>query len=73
MERSSPSYRLQMIKEVASRQQSTVTDPMANYIQTLLSKKSLQPSQKQEKKRTFSGLHFDEHAGGWVSDRWVVK
>ncbi len=48
MKRSSPSYRLQMIKEVASRQQSTVTDPMANYIQTLLSKKSLQPKTREK-------------------------
>ncbi|MGC9421136.1 hypothetical protein [Vibrio sp.] len=73
MKRTSPSYRLQMIKEVANRYQSTTTDPMADYIQTLLNKKNAHPTQKPEKKRIFSGLHFDEHAGGWVSDRWVTK
>ena len=73
MKRASPSFRLQMIKEVANRHQSPATDPMANYIQTLLSTNSAHSAQKQEKKRAFSGLHFDEHAGGWVSDRWVSK
>lgn len=70
MPRNSQSYRLQLIKEVANRKQPINSDPMANYIQTLLNNHS---TPKQEKKRNFSGLHFDEHAGGWVSDRWVDK
>ncbi|EKO3640256.1 hypothetical protein P0F40_001478 [Vibrio metschnikovii] len=72
MKRSSATSRLQMIKEVAKRNTSpTNADPMAQYINTLIHNKTSQP--KQETKRIFSGLHFDEHAGGWVSDNWDNK
>lgn len=70
MKRPSAHSRLQMIKEVAKRNTSThKIDPMAQYIQSLLEQKNHQP--KTQTKRSFSGLHFDEHAGGWVSDRWT--
>lgn len=72
MKRANPSYRLQLIKEVALRKQSSTLDPMANYIRTLISKKSDKKSLK-ETKRSFTGAHFDEHAGGWVSDRWELN
>lgn len=72
MKRSSATSRLQMIKEIAKRNTSpTKADPMAQYINTLIHSKTSQP--KQDPKRTFSGLHFDEHAGGWVSDHWDNK
>lgn len=72
MKRSSATSRLQMIKEVAKRNISpTNADPMAQYINTLIHNKTSQP--KQEPKRIFSGLHFDEGAGGWVSDNWDNK
>ncbi|MDC0612104.1 hypothetical protein OAP63_15335 [Vibrio sp.] len=74
MKRSSSAYRLQMIKEVATRNQHhdqnvSDTDPMADYIKHLLvdkPKKEVKP----EMKRSFNGAHFDEKSGGWVSDRW---
>ncbi|EGA72232.1 hypothetical protein VISI1226_06169 [Vibrio sinaloensis DSM 21326] len=73
MKRASNSYRLQLIKEVATRQERLhCGDPMANYIQHLIdarpeSEKSVESNQR------FSGNHFDAHAGGWVSDRWGLK
>ncbi|KUI99367.1 hypothetical protein [Vibrio sp. MEBiC08052] len=72
MKRSSSTYRLKMIKEVAQKQQhSQSDDPMANYIHHLLHE---QP--RHEKKadgRHFTGNHFDEQVGGWVSDRWHIS
>ncbi|ADT86849.1 hypothetical protein VFA_001283 [Vibrio furnissii CIP 102972] len=45
---------------------------MANYIRTMLSDtKKAKP--QSEAKRNFSGVHFDEHAGGWVDDNWGLK
>ena len=73
MKRASNSYRLQLIKEVATRQERLKGgDPMANFIQHLIDDRpdldaSHEPNQR------FSGCHFDEHAGGWVSDRWGLK
>ncbi|EPF2505024.1 hypothetical protein ACSL9G_000851 [Vibrio fluvialis] len=72
MKRATKSFRLQMIKEVALRKQSSCTDPMANYIRTMLSD-SKKAKPQQEAKRKFIGAHFDEHAGGWVSDLWALK
>jgi hypothetical protein len=45
---------------------------MASFIQHLIDDHpdldaSHEPNQR------FSGCHFDEHAGGWVSDRWGLK
>lgn len=73
MKRASNSYRLQIIKEVATRQERLKSgDPMASFIQHLIDD---QPDleTKNEVNQRFSGCHFDEHAGGWVSDRWGLK
>ena len=73
MKRASNSYRLQLIKEVATRQERlNCGDPMANYIQELLDSKS-DSELHTEKQYRFSGNHFDEHVGGWVSDKWGLK
>jgi len=73
MKRASNSYRLQLIKEVATRQQRLKGgDPMASHIQHLLDDKGHDDS-KNELNHRFSGSHFDEHAGGWVSDHWGPK
>ncbi|BDU40319.1 hypothetical protein [Vibrio nigripulchritudo] len=73
MKRASSTYRLQMIKEVAIRnQQQPVDDPMASHIRQMLAE---DPSkdQKMEDQNRFIGVHFDENAGGWVDDRWSLK
>ncbi|WNJ95272.1 hypothetical protein RND59_14240 [Vibrio ruber] len=70
MKHSSSTYRLNMIKEVALKQQHSPSgDPMANYIHHLLHE---QPhnEKKADGNRHFTGNHFDEQVGGWVSDRW---
>ncbi|AXN30890.1 hypothetical protein HRJ45_04985 [Vibrio coralliilyticus] len=73
MKRASNSYRLQLIKEVATRQERlSCGDPMANYIQQLLDSKS-ESEPHAEKNYRFSGNHFDDHVGGWVSDKWGLK
>ncbi|MFB9134363.1 hypothetical protein M1D72_13555 [Vibrio sp. AK197] len=74
MKRATNSYRLQLIKEVAVKQQRLHSgDPMAAYIQDLLDHKPQGVSQEVELNRRFAGCHFDEHIGGWVSDRWGLK
>lgn len=73
MKRASSAYRLQLIKEVATRRdRQRSNDPMANYIQTLLDNKDESDSSVDRNHR-FSGNHFDEHIGGWVSDHWGSK
>lgn len=73
MKRASNSYRLQMIKEVATRQQRLKgRDQMASYIQHLLDDER-HDVKTSELNHRFSGCHFDEHAGGWVSDHWGLK
>ncbi|HAS61199.1 MAG TPA: hypothetical protein DCS35_00700 [Vibrio sp.] len=73
MKRASNSYRLQIIKEVATRQERLHSgDPLATYIQKLIDDepdidKSIESNQR------FSGCHFDDQAGGWVSDKWGMK
>jgi|GEM_PF-655561 len=75
MKRASNSYRLQLIKEVATRAQSNSadpTDPMACYIRAMISEqRDAEPANDLNSK--FVGAHFDAHAGGWVSDRWNMK
>lgn len=74
MKRASNSYRLQLIKEVATRQQRLHSgDPMANYIQHLLDDKPKNERTNNEVNHRFAGTHFDESAGGWISDRWGMK
>ncbi|TOH42124.1 hypothetical protein CGI16_08915 [Vibrio parahaemolyticus] len=73
MKRASNSYRLQMIKEVViRREREACTDPMARYIHQLMDEL---PTSKLEVElnHRFAGNHFDEQAGGWVSDRWSMK
>ncbi|WP_428773384.1 hypothetical protein [Vibrio sp.] len=73
MKRASTTYRLQMIKEVATRQQRLHSnDPMAHYIQHLLDQQPEVDSHR-EMQHNFAGNHFDEHVGGWVSDFWNMK
>ncbi|MDA0127761.1 hypothetical protein OH458_06690 [Vibrio sp. MarTm2] len=73
MKRASNSYRLQLIKEVATRRERlSCGDPMANYIQSLIDARP-EVDNTIEKNHRFSGNHFDETAGGWVSDRWGMK
>lgn len=73
MKRASNSYRLQLIKEVATRQERLKSgDPMASYIQHVLDEQPEREMQSEASQR-FSGCHFDEHAGGWVSDHWRLK
>ncbi|MBU2898191.1 hypothetical protein [Vibrio hepatarius] len=70
MKRASNSYRLQLIKEIATRKERLdVDDPMASYIQQLLDSGPNSDNQKEQTQR-FIGNHFDAHTGGWVSDEW---
>lgn len=73
MKRASSSYRLQMIKDVVTRRErEACTDPMAKYIHQLMDER---PTRKLdvELNHRFSGNHFDEQAGGWISDTWSMK
>ncbi|MEH0665766.1 hypothetical protein H4F18_08155 [Vibrio scophthalmi] len=73
MKRASNSYRLQLIKEVATRQERLHSgDPMVNHIQHMLDAKP-KADASPETNRRFIGCHFDQHAGGWVSDQWGLK
>jgi hypothetical protein len=73
MKRASTAYRLQLIKEVATKQQRALSnDAMANYIQHLLDDKP-HVEDNVERNHRFGGNHFDENAGGWVSDNWSLK
>ncbi|MGD8112733.1 hypothetical protein ACQEXU_01395 [Vibrio sp. TRT 21S02] len=73
MKRASNTFRLQLIKEVAVRQERLSSgDPMASYIQELLDSKP-ECEQNIEQNNRFVGNHFDDHAGGWVSDKWGLK
>ncbi|WP_070963078.1 hypothetical protein [Vibrio sonorensis] len=73
MKRASNSYRLQLIKEVATRHERVSSgDPMASYIQRLLDSQT-EDDNHVENNHRFSGSHFDDHAGGWVSDKWQLK
>ncbi|WP_347230765.1 hypothetical protein [Vibrio sp. 10N.286.49.B3] len=69
-----PSYRLQIIKEVALKNQKTATeqDPMADYISRLLEARE-NGEQVVEQKQHFGGCHFNEDIGGWVSNFWDNK
>ena len=70
MKRANNAYRIQIIKEVALRKQrESMTDPMAKYINQIIEER---PSQALdvERNQRFAGAHFDENAGGWVSDNW---
>ncbi|KII75597.1 hypothetical protein [Vibrio renipiscarius] len=73
MKRASTTYRLQLIKEVATRQQRLKGgDPMAAYVQHLIDDDP-HCDNPMEANQRFSGCHFDDSAGGWVSDKWGMK
>jgi ABC-type oligopeptide transport system ATPase subunit len=73
MKRVNKNYRMQLIKEVASRKErERINDPMAKYIHTLLEEKP-ELDNIVEFKQEFSGNFFDESAGGWVSKTWQSK
>ena len=70
MKRNSKTYRLQLIKEaVEKRERRLCSDPMVRYIQHLLEEKP-KVSKEVNQGRRFVGHHYDEHIGGWVSDKW---
>ncbi|MGF1696185.1 hypothetical protein L4D20_14255 [Vibrio kyushuensis] len=73
MKRASTAYRLQLIKEVAIKKQRELSnDAMAIHIQHMLDDKP-HGEENVERNHRFSGSHFDEGAGGWVSDTWGLK
>lgn len=73
MKRMNPSYRLQIIKEVAIRNQAACpNDPMARHISHILESRP-GANQMVEHRQEFSGNHYDEHVGGWVSNLWGQK
>ncbi|MFN1532012.1 hypothetical protein [Vibrio jasicida] len=73
MKRASNSYRLQLIKEVVTRRErEACADPMANYIHQLMDELPTSRLEVEQNHR-FAGSHFDEQAGGWVSDQWSMK
>ncbi len=73
MKRASTTYRLQLIKEVVTRRERQLSnDPMVNHIQHLLTEQPPEESHHELNGR-FHGNHFDEHAGGWISDDWGLK
>ena len=65
-------YRLRVIREAAIKQKLKNTDdPMATYISQLLDHHQHETMTKPSV--TFSGSHYDEHVGGWVSNLWDTK
>lgn len=70
MKRVNNEYRIQLIKQAVLRRQSqTCSDPMARYIRERLANQPFLDNQV-EQRQHFSGCHFDEDIGGWVSDIW---
>lgn len=69
MKRNMKSYRLKLIKEVASRKQlvESCSDPMARYIYAMMHHVD---TPNPHDTRKFAGNHFDDQVGGWVSDLW---
>ncbi|GAB6260211.1 hypothetical protein L4174_006160 [Photobacterium sp. CCB-ST2H9] len=72
MKKANGAYRLQIIKEVATRKRLEGSDdPMANHIYQLLESRAHVTDNGDN--HLFSGNHFDEQAGGWVSNFWNAK
>ncbi|EAS40693.1 hypothetical protein C9J48_01890 [Photobacterium profundum] len=72
MKRMNSSYRLQVIKEVMTRRRLTEqNDPMANHISQLLDSHAHDEVVKDVPQ--YSGSHFDEDVGGWISNAWDLK
>lgn len=53
------------------RQLTEQNDPMANHISQLLDSHAHDDVVKDVPQ--FSGSHFDEHIGGWISNTWDLK
>ena len=69
MKKMNSSYRLQIIKEVATRHQMKSTgDPMAMHISQLLESHNNENLIKPI--TTFNDSHYDDNVGGWVSNLW---
>ena len=71
MKKMNSAYRLQIIKEVATRRRLTERgDPMACHISQLLNERN---ERLDVVDQHFSGCHYDERVGGWVSNYWDTK
>ncbi|QUJ68468.1 hypothetical protein KDD30_04940 [Photobacterium sp. GJ3] len=71
MKKANGAYRLQIIKEVATKKRlESSDDPMANHIYHLLETRTHPDNPEQQ---LFNGNHFDDHAGGWISNYWSAK
>ncbi|MGF1685490.1 hypothetical protein L4C36_02190 [Photobacterium japonica] len=71
MKKMNSAYRLQIIKEVATRRRLTSRgDPMACHISELLDGHH-EKSPIADKQ--FTGCHYDDSVGGWVSNVWDAK
>nr|WP_086938958.1 hypothetical protein [Thaumasiovibrio occultus] len=68
MKKMSSSYRLQIIREVAQRRKTVQSvDEMTIHIQQLLDS---QRNSSLPQSTVFEDAHYDQNAGGWVSDLW---
>ena len=71
MKKMNSAYRLQIIREVATRRRLTSRgDPMACHISELLDAHHDKPAVPD---KHFNGCHYDANIGGWVSNLWDQK
>jgi hypothetical protein len=73
MPRMSKSYRLNLIRAVATKNQQLQTDdPFAQHVYELMHQ---QPNveNKKEFNSSFHGCYFDTQAGGWISNHWKMN
>ncbi|MCG7499991.1 hypothetical protein MHO82_24300 [Vibrio sp. Of7-15] len=72
MKKMNMAYRLQLIKEVARRREIEATgDAMSVHIYQLVESQKEAVGVDYKDRTSFVGNHYDEHAGGWVSDDWL--
>jgi hypothetical protein len=73
MPRMSKSYRLNLIREVATKNQHLKTeDPFAHRVYEVLHQHP-EIDNKKECNSSFQGCYFDQHVGGWISNDWKIK
>ncbi|MGF1726996.1 hypothetical protein [Photobacterium nomapromontoriensis] len=71
MKKMNSTYRLQVIKEIATRRRLTSQgDLMACHISQLLDGNH---ENKPVVEKHFTGCHYDDSVGGWVSNLWDQK
>lgn len=71
MKKMNSTYRLQIIKEIATRRRLTSHgDPMACHISQLL---DTNHEKNPVVDKHFTGCHYDDNVGGWVSNLWDQK